>query len=92
MDALAFRVEIKLEEGNYRSAVRLACGSDSIAEHSPATLQRLKKKHPNPHLDHSFIPVQDADMFSVSISAEAVRKAIFSFPIGSVSGSDGLSP
>ena len=31
-------------------------------------------------------------MFSVSISAEAVERAIFSFPIGSVGGPDGLSP
>lgn len=37
MDALASRVTVKIEEGDYKGAVRLACGSDSIAEHSPET-------------------------------------------------------
>ena len=90
--ALASRVASKLEEGNYRGAVRLACGSDTIAEHSPATLESLRKKHPTPHPDRSFIPTPDADMFSVSITAEAVRRAIVSFPNGSAGGPDGLSP
>ena len=35
MDALASRVASKLEEGNYRDAVRLACGRDKLDEHSP---------------------------------------------------------
>ena len=70
----------------------LACGSNIIAEHSPATLESLRKKHPSPHPDHSFIPTPDADMFSASIIGEAVRRAIISFPNGSAGGPDGLSP
>ena len=50
-DALASRVASKLEEGDYKGALRLACGSDSIAEHSPATLASLKEKHPDPYTD-----------------------------------------
>ena len=42
MEALASRVANKLEEGDYKGAVRLASGSDSIADHSPATLESLK--------------------------------------------------
>ena len=55
MDALSSRMASKLEE-----VVRLACGNDSIAEHSPAALQSLKKKHPNPHTDPLFISLLDA--------------------------------
>jgi hypothetical protein len=34
VDALAARVSSKLEEGDYKGAVRLACSRDTIAEHS----------------------------------------------------------
>ena len=82
----------KLEDGNYRGALRLACGSDIKAEHSHATLQSLKKKHFTSHPDRSFIPVPNANMFSVFISAEAVRRTVISFLNGSAGGPDGLSP
>ena len=61
------------EEGNYRGAIRLACGSDIIAEHSPTTLESLRKKHPSPHPSPAH-----ADRFSASITAEALRRAIVS--------------
>ena len=57
MDVLASRVADKLGEGDYKGAVHLACGSDSVAEHSPETLVMLKQKHPDSHPDCSIIPV-----------------------------------
>ena len=76
MDALAYRVESKLEKGNYRGAVRLACGSDIITEHSSTILESQRKKNPTLHPDYSFISTPDEDMFSASITAEVVRTRI----------------
>ena len=91
-DILASKVAGKLEEGDYRGAVRLACGSDSVAEHSPETLEILNSKHPRPHPDSSIMPAPDADLFASSITEEDVRRAIMSFPNGSAGGPDGLRP
>ena len=92
MDSLASRVANKLEEGDYKGAVRLGSGSDSIADHSPATLESLKQKHPDGHSDRCFGPVRDPDLFSVTITEEDVKRAITSFPNGSAGGPDGLRP
>ena len=92
MVALASRVADKLKDGDYKGAVHLACGGDSIAEHSPETLVILKQKHPDPHPDHSSIPAPDGELFSSTIKEEDVRRAIVSFPNGSAGGPDGLQP
>ena len=55
MDQLASRVSSKLEEGNYRGAVRLAYSEDIIADPSSETLQALKAKHP-PQPSNSNMP------------------------------------
>ena len=54
--------------------MRLASGSDSIADHSPATLESLKQKHPNRHPDCCFGPAPDPDLFSVTITEEDVKR------------------
>ena len=46
MDYLTSRVFSKLEEGDYRGAVRLACSEDVIADPSEETLHILRTKHP----------------------------------------------
>ena len=92
MDVLASRVADKLGEGDYKGAVHLACGSDSVAEHSPETLVMLKQKHPDSHPDCSIIPAPDAELCSIAIKEEDVRRAIVSFPNGSAGGPDGLRP
>ena len=92
MDVLASRVADKLGEGDYKGAVHLACGSDSVAEHSPETLVMLKQKHPDSHPDCSIIPAPDAELYSIAIKEEDVRRAIVSFPNGSAGGPDGLRP
>ena len=63
--------------------MRLASGSDSIADHSPATLDSLKQKHPDRHPDRCFGPAPDPDLFSVTITEEDVKRAITSLPNGS---------
>ena len=67
-------------------------GVTCIADHSPATLESLKQKHPDRHPDRCFGPAPDPDLFSVTITEEDVKRAITSFPNGSAGGSDGLRP
>ena len=45
-EALAARVSNKLEEGDYRGAVRLACSRDTPAEHSLSNVETMRLKHP----------------------------------------------
>ena len=40
------KVTSKLEEGNFKGVVRLACAVDVMADHSLETLEALKRKHP----------------------------------------------
>ena len=40
-EALAARVRSKLEEGNYRGAVRFTCSRDTIAEHSLSNVETI---------------------------------------------------
>ena len=51
--SLAKRVSAKLEEGDYRGAVRIACSEESIADITEETITLLKEKHPAPHSESS---------------------------------------
>ena len=83
----------KLEDGDFRGAVRLACSEDCIADMDPATFAALQAKHPPPHPLSSIPPPLDVDPAAVRhISFEAVFSAIRSFPNGSAGGPDGLRP
>ena len=82
MDMLAVRVASKLEESDYRGAIRIACTDDTIAEHSSATLESLRQKHPKPHPDRGIFPTPDAEMPSLTVAEEDVRRAIASFLTG----------
>ena len=46
---LVKRVSTKLEEGDYKGAVRIACSDDTIADINDETLSALKLKHPPVH-------------------------------------------
>ena len=46
LSSLATRVASKLEEGDYRGAVRLACSDDTIADMNAETVAALQTKHP----------------------------------------------
>ena len=92
LDALATRVTTKLEEGDFKGAVRLACSDDSIADLSNETMAALKFKHPAPHLDTKIPTPPDASNVPVPIAEEEVARAVCSFPNGSADGLDGLHP
>ena len=93
LKTLASRVSSKLEEGDFKGAVKLACSEDTIADMSIATLSALQQKHPSPHPDSCIPPLpQGSVAHTVSVSVEEVAKAIRSFPNGSAGGPDGLRP
>ena len=87
-----------MDTGDFRGAVRLACSEDSIAEENDETILALQSKHPVAYLD-SAMPsspsVGDVEA-SLSVSVDAITKAISSFPRGSAGGPaggpDGLLP
>ena len=91
---MAINVSAKLEEGDFRGAVRLACSEDSVAEANEATIAALRLKHPAPHPDSSMPPPPDNHELegALSVSEGAVAHAIRSFPNGSAGGPDGLRP
>ena len=91
---LASRVSTKLEEGDFKGAVRLACSEDSIAEEDESTIAALKSKHPSPHPDTSIPPhPQDAELeAALKVCEGDVSHAIQTFPKGSAGGPDGLRP
>lgn len=79
---LAKRVSAKLEEGDFKGAVRLACSTSTIADRSDATFEALLKKHPPAHKDTSFPPL-DGEPSTITVSEEEIISAIRSFPNGS---------
>ena len=82
----------KLEEGDFKGAVCLACSEDSIADRSDATFIALKEKYPPPHPDSSIPSPPDRCIPLLTVSVEDVAQAIKSFPNGSAGGPDGLRP
>ena len=89
---LPSRVTSKLEEGDYRGAVRLACSEESLAVIDDYTLATLRKKHPPTH--PRSCPPQPPDNSTPieTLTETEVRSAILSFPNGSAGGPDGLRP
>ena len=91
---LRSRVSFKLEEGDYKGAVRVACSGESIADiNAVETFSGLKEKHPPMHPNSWFPPlVEGTTSTQISISEEDVCHAIRSFPRGSAGGPDGIRP
>ena len=85
------RVSAKLEEGDFKGAVRLASSEDSIAVPNSETLAALQEKHPLPHPDSVFPQVSSQDLpMPVQVAEDEVARAICSFPCGSAGGPDAL--
>ena len=80
---LRSRVSFKLEEGDFKGAVCVACSEDSMADiNAVETLSALKEKHPPMHPNSRFPPlVEGTASIQISIS-EDVCHAIQSFPRG----------
>ena len=82
VDTLAGRVSAKLEEGDFKGAVRLASSEDSIAAPSSETLAALREKHPLPHPDSAIPLVSTEDQpMPVQVSEDEAAGAICSFPV-----------
>ena len=94
LQSLASRVSAKLDEGNFKSAVRLVCSEDSLAEVNDATIAALRAKHPEPHPETCLpLPPDNLEMErALSVREGDVVHAICSFPKGSAGGLDGLRP
>ena len=92
LESLAALVASKLEEGDFKGAVRLACSEDSVASMNDSTLDALRRKHPPPHPDSQMPSPPGEPSCYPTISEEAVILAIRSFPKGSAGGPDGLLP
>lgn len=88
--SLATLVSSKLEQGDFRAAVRLICSTDVLADNSPSTIQALKDKHPPAASGHFAVP--PPLLRSLLVATTDVAAAIRSFPKGSAGGLDGLKP
>ena len=88
---LAARVSAKLEEGDFRGAVRLASSDDTLVPINEATFEALKAKHPPSHPQTALPPVNDNLQISI-VTVEEIIQAIHSFPKSSAGGPDGLRP
>ena len=84
------RVTSKLEEGDFRGAVRIACSEDYLAPFNSDTLSALQAKHPAPHPDSTIPAPSQAN--PVQVDLQDVASTIRSFPSGSAGGPDRLRP
>ena len=84
---LAKRVSSKLEDGDFRGAVRIACSQDSLAPMSEETLSSLRAKQ----YDGSCLPpAPQVDTLLMPLAEGEIMQVIRSFPCGSAGGPDGL--
>ena len=81
----------KLEDWDIRGALRIASSSDKVAPQSPATLEKLRAKHPpiSEPVD-DLLPPSDSPLSEISL--DEVTSAIASFKSSSAGGPDGLRP
>ncbi|KAL5468951.1 hypothetical protein EMCRGX_G030112 [Ephydatia muelleri] len=92
LEYLATRVSSKIEEGDFKGAIRLATSDDKFAQDNATTFNDLQQKHPSLHPD-AVIPIQTSDSPpNMPVTSNEVVKAIQSFPCGSAGGPDGLRP
>ena len=87
-------MSIRLEEGDFRGAIRLVSLDSTISENSLSTFQALSDKHPPRTIDYSLPDPPQApssDSFP-AVSNWEVFHAIKPFPLGSAGGPDGLRP
>ena len=91
LQAIARRVSSKIEEGDYKGAIRLACSQDTFATPSDETVEALRCKHPAAH-PHSSPPTTPDGSSCLQASPDEVTQALQSFPKGSAAGLDLLRP
>ena len=86
-------VTAKIEDGKLRAAVRILSSDDQPAVNNNETLKDLADKHPAAPPESEFMPDSaTVDFLPVQVTEREVSTAISSFPPGSSSGLDSLSP
>ena len=91
--ALARRVAAKIEDGDFRGAIRLATSDNTLADFSDDTFTALCAKHPPAHPDSRTPPSPiGGESVECEVSCMDVVQAIRSFPSGSAGGPDKLRP
>ena len=92
LKALAHRVSIRIEQGDFRGAVHLAVSEEVIADNSRETLIALQQKHPPFHPDSVILLLPDELEHDGEMSESMVMCALKSFPCWSAGGPDCLRP
>ena len=90
--ALARRVSSKLEDVNFRGAVRLTCSQDYLAAMNEETLTALRSKHPQRRSDSCIATGPHAATVLLFLADGVVIQDIRSFPRSLVGGPDALRP
>jgi len=91
MQHLASAVASKLEDGNYKAAIRLVCSED---KENAETYAALQAKHPPAPLDRRPLchPSSSTRFEPLQVTAVDIKNAVRTFPPGSTGGPDGISP
>jgi len=91
---LASAVASKLEEGNFKAAIRLICSDDKPAQINKLTHQALKAKHPSvpPDRRSQCAPSSSNRFAPLQITIGDLMSAVRTFPPGSSGGPNGVSP
>ena len=88
---LLSKISSKLDDGDFRGAVRLSCSENTFAPMNEDTTSALKEKHPPPPADCHLPPPPDRSVLA-HFTQEDIAKAMSSYPNGSAGGPDGLRP
>ena len=88
---LVAKISSKLEDGDFRGAVRLACSESTFCTPDEKSLNRLHEKHPPPHPDTDLPPFHSPETLLLPDSKDIIA-TIGSFPTGSANGPDGMYP
>jgi hypothetical protein len=86
--ALAAAVRCMLEDSNIKAAVRILCSDDKPALNDQATVDALRRPHPDANRCSLLNPSTYAAMQTMEHDIKAIR----SFPSGSSDRQDGLRP
>jgi len=90
-EALATAVMSKIEDGNFKAAIRILGSDDRLAPDCSETVDALRERHPSASQDRMSIPDQH-NFSSCTVSEADVAAAIRSFPAGSAGGPDRFRP
>ena len=79
---LASCVSSKLEEGDFKGAIRVACFDDKLANTDDSTFAALQSRHPLPPYDSDFSSIERNALPAINGSETDIVKAVFSFTAG----------